>query len=96
MAEYKLSPAAERDLESIWRFTADQWSVGQAETYIDGLIDAMEALARQPLRGRSAEELRPGYRRQNVGAHVIFYRLDTHGVAIVRVLHQRMDFDEHL
>jgi toxin ParE1/3/4 len=93
MAEYKLAPRAERDLEEIWRYTAGQWSVEQAETYVDSLIDAMEALAEHPLRGRAAEDIRPGYRRQNAGAHIIFYEPKDYGVAIIRVLHQRMDLD---
>jgi toxin ParE1/3/4 len=96
MAEVKLTPAAERDLENIWRYTADRWSVEQAETYLDSLLDAMEELADNPSRGRSAEDIRPDYRRQNIGAHVIFYKRATYGITVVRVLHQRMDFDEHL
>ena len=31
---YRLSPAAEADLENIWDFTAQQWSPDQAESYI--------------------------------------------------------------
>jgi toxin ParE1/3/4 len=95
MAEFKLAPRAERDLEEIWHYTVEQWSVEQAENYVHGLIDAMDALAESPLRGRSAEEVRPGYRRHSVGAHVIFYVPKNYGVAIIRVLHQRMDFDAH-
>lgn len=95
MAEFKLAPRAERDLEEIWRYTVEQWSVEQTENYVHGLIDAMDALAENPLRGRSAEEARPGYRRHSVGAHVIFYVQKNYGVAIIRILHQRMDFDAH-
>jgi plasmid stabilization system protein ParE len=35
MAEYRLSPAAERDLESIWTYTREEWGVEQAERYTD-------------------------------------------------------------
>lgn len=35
MAEYRLSPAAERDLEGIWTYTAQQWGAKQADQYID-------------------------------------------------------------
>jgi len=31
MAEYRLSPAAERDLEGIWKYTRREWSLEQAE-----------------------------------------------------------------
>ena len=31
MAEFRLSPAAERDLESIWKYTRREWGLEQAE-----------------------------------------------------------------
>ena len=31
MAEYRLSPAAERDLEEIWQYTHREWGLEQAE-----------------------------------------------------------------
>jgi len=31
MAEFRLTPAALRDLEGIWRYTVQQWGVAQAE-----------------------------------------------------------------
>jgi toxin ParE1/3/4 len=40
MAEYRLSPAAERDLESIWTYTVRQWGVEQADHYTDFLTTA--------------------------------------------------------
>ena len=95
MAKYRLTPRAVRDLEDIWRYTAEQWSQEQAETYVDGLIDAMETLAENPTRSRSADEIRKGYRRQNVGAHTIFFKVSGVGIVVVRILHQRMDFDSH-
>ncbi|WP_298327361.1 type II toxin-antitoxin system RelE/ParE family toxin [Asticcacaulis sp.] len=33
MAEYRLAPTAERDLEHIWRTTVSEWGVAQAERY---------------------------------------------------------------
>ena len=39
MAEYRLSPAAERDLEEIWKYTRKEWGLEQAERYIDLLVD---------------------------------------------------------
>ena len=48
MAEYRLSPAAERDLEGIWKYTRSEWGVEQAERYTD-------LLARIPGIGRIAK-----------------------------------------
>jgi toxin ParE1/3/4 len=95
VAKYRLTPAAERDLEDIWTYTAKRWSIDQAEKYIGGLIDTIEVLGADPLRSREADDVRPGYRRQNAGSHVIFFKLKPGHIEIVRILHQRMDFDEH-
>ena len=35
MAEYRLSPGAERDLADIWRYTNKRWGRAQANRYID-------------------------------------------------------------
>jgi toxin ParE1/3/4 len=96
MPRVDLSPRADDDLRGIWNFTADTWSEEQAERYVDDLIDAMEALAADPTRGRTAHELSIGLRRHRCASHVIFYREVTGGVRIVRVLHSSMDFAAHL
>jgi len=50
MTEYRLSPAAERDLD----------------------------------------------RRRNVERHMIYFRITDYGIAIIRILHERMDAPHHL
>ena len=37
MAEYRLSPAAERDLEGIWIYTRKEWGLEQAERDLEGI-----------------------------------------------------------
>jgi toxin ParE1/3/4 len=46
--------------------------------------------------GRECPELRPGYYKYPSGSHVLFYRLITDGIDVVRILHERMDYDSHL
>lgn len=48
MAEYRLSPAAERELEGIWTYTAQQWGAKQADQYIDILTTTFSDLAKHP------------------------------------------------
>lgn len=48
MAEYRLTPAAEQDLEAIWTYTAQQWGVMQADRYIDFLTAAFDVLSQLP------------------------------------------------
>jgi hypothetical protein len=35
MAEYRLTPAAERDLEGIWAYSYHRWGAERANRYID-------------------------------------------------------------
>ena len=94
---YRLSPKARNDLEGIWRYIYETWSLRQADTYHAQLVAAFERLAENPQLGRSVDHLRPGYLRHSVGSHFVFYRLGQHqAIEIVRILHQRMDFRRHL
>ncbi len=91
MAGYALSPAARADLGEIWEYTAGRWGETQAERYTRDLQAACEALGDGTERGRSAEDVRAGYRKLAVGSHVMYFRLRSGSVEIVRILHRRMD-----
>ncbi|KHK97144.1 plasmid stabilization protein ParE [Microbacterium mangrovi] len=96
MGSYRLTPAARRDLSSIWDFTAERWDEQQAETYVLEIGDAVQRAADRPTRGRAVDDIRPGYRRYAIGSHVIFFVEREHGVDVIRILHQRMDPTRHL
>jgi toxin ParE1/3/4 len=91
MGDYRLAPAAERDLEKISRHTREQWGADQADLYTDILIGAFEALAHSPNTAPACDHIRAGYRRQMAGRHMIYFRPTDYGVAIVRIPHDRMD-----
>lgn len=88
--EYRLSPAAERDLEQIWLYSLEQWGLSQANDYTDDLLAAFERLAENPQHGQRIDHIRPGYRRSRARRHTIYYRITDYGIAIIRVLHDRM------
>ena len=96
MPEYRLSAAAARDLADIWRYTDKQWGREQANRYTLGLKAMCTKLAEAPQQGRSCADIRPGYRRCGSEHHIIYFRRTDYGVAIIRILHQRMDADRHL
>lgn len=96
MAEYRLTPAAERDLEAIWTHTVERWGVEQANHYTDCLAAAFAELARSPKSAPACDHIRLGYRRRNVERHIIYFRITNYGIAVVRILHDRMDAPRHL
>jgi toxin ParE1/3/4 len=93
---YVLLPKAHDDLDQIWEFTAERWSVEQADRYIQDIADTFADLAQGKRAGRAIPEIRSGYYRCPVGKHVIFYLIDAKELRIVRVLHQRMDHSRRL
>jgi toxin ParE1/3/4 len=96
MSRYALTPRAQADLEDIWNYTVARWGADQAEKYLRRLAEAMANVAADPERGRACDDARAGYSKYAVGAHVLFYRKAPKGVEVVRILHQRMDFQRHL
>jgi toxin ParE1/3/4 len=97
VSRYVLSPAARADLEQIWDYTRDRWGVDQAETYAHEIQRAIERVVDNPEIGRACDEVRPGYRKHGVGSHTLYYRiLRVDVIDVVRILHQRMDIDQHL
>lgn len=96
MARFILSPRAQADVGEIWAYTVERWGAEQAELYVRQLGSAVEAIAQDPQRGRPCDEIREGYRRYPSGSHVVFCRITTKEVVVVRILHQRMDFNRHV
>jgi len=96
MSGYALTPRARADLKAIWIYTADHWSVEQADRYVGLLHGAMRIVAAEPRRWRPCDHIRAGYFKYSAGSHVLFFRRHASGIAIIRILHQSMDFDRHL
>lgn len=97
MSRYVLTNAAAQDLDSIWDYSAETWSVDQADKYVREIRAACDALAKGEKQGRPAEEVRAGYQKLAVGSHFLFFRERGDAIIeIVRILHQRMDIPSHL
>ncbi|KJC63817.1 type II toxin-antitoxin system RelE/ParE family toxin [Agreia bicolorata] len=96
MNQYRLTPAAQNDLSSIWDFTQERWDVDQAESYVTEIRFAIERVAANVKRGRACDDIREGYRRYAIGSHLIFFVERGYGVDVIRILHQRMDPTRHL
>lgn len=96
--KYKISLLASHDLENIWLYTFENWSIEQADRYLNLIMDEIEYIALKPDSGFDFGAVRKGYFRSKVKSHIIFYRIDQKmdTVEIIRVLHQRMDLESRL
>ena len=95
---YKIGKLAESDLENIWLYTFEEWSLEQADYYYDLIMDEIEYIAENPKTGKDFNVVRKGYFRSRVKSHFIFYKINLkeEKVEIIRILHQQMDIDLHI
>jgi toxin ParE1/3/4 len=90
--QYRLSPQALDDLEEVWRYTAEQWSIAQAERYVDELVQTFSHIAAMPLLARERKEITPPVRIHINGNHLIVYRIESDHIAIIRILGGRQNW----
>lgn len=95
-AAYRLAPAARQDLEEIFDYTVGQWGQEQAVRYMAAIETACARAADAPDMAQDCSYIRAGYRRANVHRHAIYFRVEPYGIAVIRVLHQRMAASRHL
>jgi toxin ParE1/3/4 len=96
MAAFRLSPAAQRDLDAIFDYTLEQWGLAQAEAYLMALRNEVGETALHPERGTDFVIRGRIYRRVRSGAHFIWYTVAPVEITIIRVLHRVMDSPRHL
>jgi toxin ParE1/3/4 len=97
MSRYRFTNEALKDLEEIWSYTKQKWSLEQADRYYYLIIDEIEFISSNPLLGRSIDYIKEGYRSTKVKSHVIFYmQHEDDAILIVRILHQSMDIEKRM
>jgi toxin ParE1/3/4 len=96
--KYKISKEALTDLEKIWHYTFETWSLEQADRYFNLLMDEIEYLTVNPKSGKDYSQLRKGYFSSRVKSHFIFYKMNLKDnvLEIIRILHEQMDIEAHL
>lgn len=90
--DYLLTEAAEADLRSIIRYTANQWGVVQAQRYTAALEQGMSRLAVRQGAYSDMSALYPALLMARCEHHYLFCLPRTKAPAlIVAILHERMD-----
>lgn len=84
------------DLEEIWLYTLEKWSLDQADRYHELIFKEINFLSTRPEYGKNLNHLREGYRSSQVKAHLIFYRFSSSEIELVRILHENMDIPNRL
>lgn len=95
---YRISVKANEDIQNIWLYTFKNWSLEQADRYINLIFDEIEYLADNPKSGKDYKHIRKNYWCSKVKSHLVFYRIADKltEIEIIRVLHQQMDIENRL
>lgn len=90
--QYRLTPKAFEDLDEVWRYTAENWSLEQADHYIDGLAQAFDSIAAVPTLARERTEFNPPVRIHHHQSHLVIYTIDNNQINVIRILGGRQDW----
>ena len=94
--EIKLSRFAELDLEEIWLYTFETWSINQANYYQDNLFLGLKEIASNTKIGKPIEIDNRIFYYYKIAHHYIFYQEYESVILVSRILHEMMDFPKHL
>jgi len=93
---FHIRKTANKDLESIFIYSVENFGMERAERYIDDLVSAFQTLANNYNQGKDCSHVRPNLYSHNVVSHVIYYKPSKDGISIYRVLHKSMDYIKHI
>ncbi|MEZ5023902.1 MAG: type II toxin-antitoxin system RelE/ParE family toxin [Chitinophagales bacterium] len=93
---YKISTLAKDDLENIWIYTYENWSLEQADKYYESIINEFESICQHTKIGKSIEEIKSQHRIHPFQSHLIIYKIKHDKIWIDRILHKQMDIETRL
>ncbi|HID91572.1 TPA: type II toxin-antitoxin system RelE/ParE family toxin [Candidatus Peregrinibacteria bacterium] len=91
-----ITPQAINDLEDIFEYTVQNWSITQAEIYQDLLFESMNTILKLPKIGGKYIYKKGNFRKLKSNKHILFYKIKGEECIIVRILHGSMDLNSHL
>ncbi len=95
MPHYKFTPEAKADLQQIIDESDRSFGKQQRLKYIRGLQEKAKKLAERPATGTKRDDMIVGLKSAQYVSHIIYYVQQNQGIAIIRILHKRMDAKRH-
>lgn len=93
---YEISKLAKRDLEDIWLYTFENWSLSQADKYYKLIVKEIDKICRDPEIGFPIDYVKLGHRILPIKSHIIVYKIQDNKIWIDRILHKNMDLEARL
>lgn len=89
MKGYRLTIAAQMDMDQLLDWGINDYGVDAAIEYYDRIERRFTELVEQPCLYPAVNEIRVGYRRTVCGVHSIYYRIDPEEIVIARILNRQ-------
>lgn len=97
MSEYIISEKALEDINKIWIYTVENWSLEQADRYYNLIVDEIEYIAKNFEMARDFGSIRKSYRFSKVKSHLVFFKKNKNNeIEVIRVLHEKMNIESKL
>ena len=86
-----------KNINKIWIYTAETWSIEQADRYYNLIYDEIEFIVENFKLARDFGKIRKSYKYSKVKSYLIFFKKDKNNeIEVIRVLHERMDIENRL
>jgi toxin ParE1/3/4 len=89
--KYILSQEADFDLEEIFEYSYAEFGLNQAIKYLGEIDDVFIKIINTPEIGRTRNEIKQGLYSIPIGMHIVFYRILTDHVRVIRILYGGRD-----
>jgi toxin ParE1/3/4 len=97
MSKFIISEKALEDLNNIWIYTAENWSIEQANRYYNLIVDEIEYVSGNFEEIKDFGNIRKNYKFSKVKSHLVFYKkTENTEMEVVRILHERMDLKNRI
>ncbi len=92
---FEISRLALKDLDDIWVYTAEQWSIQQANKYYKEIFIVINEICTHSEIGIPIDDIKKGHRKIPIKSHLIIYKVKQQTICVDRILHQKMDYDNN-
>jgi toxin ParE1/3/4 len=93
---YTLSRDAFLDVKAITRYSIVHFGPDRTDRYMAEMERCLATLAENPKLGRDFSQVVPNLRRHEHQSHVVYYRENTDGIFVLRILGAAQDPARHL
>lgn len=93
---FKLTKDAERDIQAILENSLSDFGRIQTDKYFDSLKKCLELIGTNPAVGTKIDSIKQDYLKFPHKSHVIFYKINTDYVLVIRILHKHMDVSKNI